>query len=167
MQLNSQNAGLVVIPSGGLISGDRVAAHPRTLDAAHCGLLSVFPGEAVDRSRPVHLIPVQRVPEGVLAVGDDLAYALDMPPADRVRWTLHIGGVTHLRADTLTLEVTVEQQLDEIVDQLNRGDSLAGRLIWVPAVQADQTIFIEVNGKPFRVRELSPGTSGGDAVIEI
>jgi Mg-chelatase subunit ChlD len=167
MQLNSQNAGLVIIPSGGLISGDRVAAHPRTLGAARSGLLSVFPGEAVERSRPVHLIALPQAPEGVLAVGEDLAHALSILPSDRAQWTLQIGGITHLQADALTLEVTVEQQLDEIIEQLNRSDDLAGRLIWAPAAQANQTPFLEVNGKPFRVRELSPGTSSDNTIIEI
>lgn len=108
-----------------------------------------------------------QAPEGVLAVGDDLAHALDMFPTDHVQWTLQIGGITHLQADALTLEVTVEQQLDEIVDQLNRSDDLAGRLIWTPATQANQTLFLEINGKPFRVRELSPGASSGDTIVEI
>jgi len=167
MQLNSQNATIVIVPQGGLISGDRVAAHPRTLGAARMGLLSVFPGQALERSRPVRLIPVEQAPEGVLAVGEDLAETLGMLPADRASWQLQAGGISCQQAEELVLEVTVQHQLDEVVDQLNRSEDLAERLLWVPGSLGEQPLMVEIDGRPYRVREVVPPPAQGNTIIEV
>lgn len=167
MEINSQNFTVAVIPPGGLISGDRVAVSPRAAAGARSGLLTVFPGEPVERSRPVHLLGLEQVPEGVLAVGEQLAAVLDMLPADRVAWQLRTERITHLQAAELTLEVTVEHQLDDIVEQLNRSDELAGCLLWLSGARASETLFLEIGGKPFRVRDLAPAPPGDNTVLEI
>ncbi|HJQ32502.1 MAG TPA: vWA domain-containing protein [Pyrinomonadaceae bacterium] len=166
MQLDSQNATIVVMPQGGLISGDRVAAHPRAAGAARLGLLTVFPGQAVERGRPVRVLPLEQVPEGVLAVGADLAEALGMLPVERASWRLNAGGMACQQAEELLLEVTVQHQLEEVVDQLNRSEDLAERLLWVPGGLTGQPLVIEVGGRPYRVRELHPPVHG-DAIVEV
>jgi hypothetical protein len=40
--------------------------------------------------------------------------------------------LNHARADEICLEVQLESQLDQIVEQLNRSNDLAGQLLWIP-----------------------------------
>lgn len=167
MSLNSQNTTLVTVPRGGLITGERVAAHPRTIGSERADLLSVFPGEAIGTTRAVRVLALSEVPEGVLAIGEDLAAALGLDSDEQVIWELLGTGFRHCGVDELTLEVTVEQPIDDAVSQLTQSHELVGRLVWLPAGQTPQSLTLEVDQVPYRVREIFPSPDSGAVVYEI
>lgn len=112
------------------------------------------------------MIPLQQVPEGVLAIGEELANDLEIKQAANVMWSLRTEGIAQVRANELTIEATVDHQLDHLVDELAQSEGIAGRLLWIPVDKTAGTLFLEINGKPFRVRDLSPRTAS-DSIVEI
>ena len=164
MKVNSSSAKLIILPHGGLIAGNRIAVHPRLVSSSSVGLLT---GEMNRPQQAVRILPIDQMPEKAVAVGEDLAVKLGLQDSDRAVWQLQVGELASKPAQEVCLEVTLENQLDQVVDELNRSDDLAGQLIWVAPGGSCEAVSLEVSGKPYRVRELSPAPDTAGTVYEI
>lgn len=165
MSLNSMEHGIVQIPEGGLIDADRVALNPRDAGSARVGLLTAWPGEASEVCRPVRILPVAAVPPAMVAVGETLAETLGISDGV-VPWRLTFGALRHRVADALCLEVTIEGALNRFIGDLERSASLVGRLVWLGDAQTRGALHVDVDGVPYRVREVVP-EPGADTIVEI
>lgn len=165
--IDSSNTRLIIVPYGGLISTNRVALAPRRLPSGQTfGLLVAARGEISQRTEVVRAVPVDGVPDDVIAIGGDLAAKLDLREEQSLPWQLQLGGVRHQLLHELCLEITEENQLDHVVGELSRSNDLAGRLLWAPASNAQEALYMEVSGTTYRVREASPSPSP-DTVLEL
>ncbi|MBC8029043.1 MAG: VWA domain-containing protein [Pyrinomonadaceae bacterium] len=166
MQIDSTTARLVVLPAGGLLRGRRIGISARDIASPSFGLVFAAEGQVNQRTEVVRVLPVEQVPKGALALGDDLAAKLGIGNEENVSWRLLVGGLNHVTATEICLEVQVESQLDQIVEQLDRSQDLAGQLLWIPPDAGLDSLWLEVSGTPYRVRALSP-TLTPNAVLEI
>lgn len=166
MQIDSTTTHLIIVPSGGLLSGRRVGCSPKHLTASSLGLLIAAEGQINQRTEVVRLMPIEQVPPGALAFGADLAAKLGIGNEENVPWRLLAGGLNHAVATEICLEVQVETQLDQIVEQLNHSQDLAGQLLWRPPDAGLESLWLEVSGTPYRVRQLSPSLAP-NTVLEI
>lgn len=166
MQIDSTTTRLVVLPAGGLISGRRIGISPKQITSSNFGLIYAAEGQVNQRIEVVRVLPVEQVPMGALALGDDLAAKLGIGNEESLSWRLVVGGLNQMTASEICLEVQVESQLDQIVEQLDRSQDLAGQLLWIPPDAGLDSLWLEVSGTPYRVRALSP-TLTPNAVLEI
>jgi Mg-chelatase subunit ChlD len=166
--IDSSNTRLIIVPSGGLISANRVALAPRRLPSGPMlGLLVGARGEISQRTEVVRAIPVDGVPEEAIAVGADLAAKLDLREEQSLPWQLQLGGLRHQPLQELVLDTQDdEKQLDQIVGDLSRSSDLAGRLLWSPAANAREALYLEVAGMTYGIRDASPAPSP-DTVLEV
>jgi len=166
MQIDSTTTRLVVLPAGGLISGRRIGISPRQIASSNFGLVYAAEGQVNQRIEVVRVLPVEQVPMGALALGDDLAAKLGIGNEENLGWRLVVGGLNQMTATEICLEVQVESQLDQIVEQLDRSQDLAGQLLWIPPDAGLDSLWLEISGTPYSVRALSP-TLTPNAVLEI
>lgn len=167
MELNFQNTVLSTMPNGNFISGDRIAVNPRFISSPTIAVLRSFPGEPNAQNLAVRVFPVAEVAEQTLLIGENLATSLDLFPVERARWQLELANFDYQAAREIVLEVTVEQPLEQIVEQLNRSDELGGRLLWFSADSFANSNFLEINGKPYKIREINPTPAGRNTIVEI
>ena len=132
MQIDSTTTRLVVLPAGGLISGRRIGISPKQITSSSFGLVYAAEGQVNQRIEVVRVLPVEQVPMGAVALGDDLAAKLGIGNEESLSWRLVVGGLNQMTATEICLEVQVESQLDQIVEQLDRSQDLAGQLLWIP-----------------------------------
>lgn len=166
MQIDSTTTRLIAVPAGGLLSGRRVGCPPGLLSSPAFGLLTAAEGQINQRTEVVRLLPVEQIPQGALALGVDLAAKLGVGGEENTPWRLVMGGLSHVAAAEVCLEIQVEGQLDQIVEQLNHSQDLAGQLLWRPPDAGLETLWLEVSSAPFRVRQLSPSLAP-NTVFEI
>ncbi|HEX7681167.1 MAG TPA: vWA domain-containing protein, partial [Thermoanaerobaculia bacterium] len=165
--IDSSNNRLIIAQSSGLISANRVALAPRRLPSGQTfGLLVAARGEISQRTEVVRAVPVDGVPDEAIAIGADLAAKLDLREEQSLPWQLQIGGVRHQLLQELCLETTEENQLDHVVGELSRSNDLAGRLLWAPASNVQEAMYLEVSGTTYRVGNASPSPSP-DTVLEL
>lgn len=152
---------------GSLIADERVAVNPRIIGKQTVGLLRAFPDEPAERARAVRIYPIAEVPEQILLIGEDFASTLDLLPVERTRWRLEFDNFDYLTAQEIILEVTVEQPLEQIVEQLNHTNDLGGRLLWFSGDSMTDDVFLEINGKPYKIREITLSPKGRKTIVEI
>ena len=153
---------LHLVPAGGPLTGQRIGVAqtglpPHTGPAGIPALLTLDP--AVDPvCVPVRLVPLAAVPDGVLAVTEDLAPRIGLDDdADR-DWRLETVPVEPV--GTLTLESSVEAPFDVLARELGEA-GLPGTLVWIPP-QPDAELWIDVPGSAsLRVRALQAGGRRG------
>lgn len=167
MQLNFQNTALSIMENGSFIAGERIAVNPRIINNSTIAVLRSFPNEPSARSSAVRVFPVAEVPEQTLLISEELAASHDLLPADRARWNLDFANFDYQTAHEIILEVTFEQSLEQVIEQLNRSDNLGGRLLWFSGDSFNDSNFIEINDKPYKIREIVPTPVGRDTIIEI
>jgi hypothetical protein len=165
--IDSSNTRLIIVPFGGLISANRVALAPRRLPTGQTfGLLVSSRGEINQRTEVIRVVPVDGVPEEAVAVGAGLAAKLDLREEQSL-WQLQLGGVRHQLLQELVLEThDDEKQLEYIVSDLSRSNDLAGRLLWSPSANAQESLYLEISGMTYGVRDASPSPSP-DTVLEV
>ena len=165
-QIDSTTTRLVVLPAGGLLSGRRIGVSNKQISANNYGLIFAAEGQINQRVEVVRILPLEQVPIGVVALGDDFAAKLGIGNEENVSWRLAVGGLNHAHAAEICLEVQLESQLDQIVEQLNRSNDLAGQLLWIPQNAGLESLWLEVSDVPFRIRQLTP-TPAANTVLEI
>lgn len=165
-QIDSTTTRLVVLPAGGLLSGRRIGVSARQIVANSFGLIFAAEGQINQRVEVVRILPLEQVPMGVVALGDDFAAKLGIGNEENVSWRLAVSGLDHARAAEICLEVQLESQLEQIVEQLNRSGDLAGQLLWIPPNAGLESVWLEVSDIPFTIRQLTP-TPGPNTVLEI
>lgn len=167
MELNFQNTVLSIMANGAFIAGERIAVNPRLVNSPTIALLRAFPDEPNAQTLAVRVFPSAEIPEQTLVIGEDLALSLDLFPVERARWQLEFGNFDYQTAQEIVLEVTFEQPLEQVVEQLNRSDDLGGRLLWFSGDSLTDSNFLEINEKPYKIREIVPNPVGRNTIIEI
>jgi hypothetical protein len=125
-----------------------------------------FPGDATETRLAVHLVSDSQIPARTLFISQDAAARLGLGEAARITWELRIDGFVDLTATQLTLELTMEQPIEETLLQLGQSKDLAGRLVHVPKGQSSVGFSLEIQGIPYRIRELAPSCTS-EAIYEI
>ncbi|MFE3640201.1 vWA domain-containing protein [Streptomyces sp. NPDC059169] len=151
------------VPAGGPLTGQRIAVAPAALPAGTGpggvpALLTVGSGTA-QVPAAVRLVPLAAVPEGIVAVNDDLAEQLGLGEGTvQPAWRLDPVPVEPVRS--LTLESSVEAPFDDLARELS-GAGLPGTLLWVPP-QEHAELWLDVQGSAaYRVRALEAGGRRG------
>src|SRR6185369_11640234 len=97
-QIDSTTTRLVVLPAGGLLSGRRIGVSARQIAANSFGLIFAAEGQINQRVEVVRILPLEQVPMGVVALGDDFAAKLGIGNEENVSWRLAVSGLDHARA---------------------------------------------------------------------
>ncbi|MFE6622775.1 VWA domain-containing protein [Streptomyces sp. NPDC057740] len=159
---------LHLVPAEGPLTGQRIGVPAGNLSAhpGHDGLPALLTLNAtVDPvSAAVRLVPLAAVPDGVVAVNEDLAARLGFEEGSEVRdWRLDAVPVEPVKS--LTLESSVEAPFDVLAREIGEA-GLPGTLLWIPP-QEDAELWVDVPGSAsFRVRGLEAGGRRG-VLVEI
>ncbi|MCF1594317.1 vWA domain-containing protein [Streptomyces muensis] len=159
---------LHLVPAEGPLTGQRIGVPAATLPAAtgQDGLPALLTlNSAVDPvSAAVRLVPLAAVPDGVVAVNEDLAARLGLDEGSEGRdWRLDAVPVEPVKS--VTLESSVEAPFDVLAREIGEA-GLQGTLLWIPS-QEDAELWIDVPGSAaFRVRALEAGGRRG-VLVEI
>lgn len=156
MTLSSTDVRLVPIQGDSLLYGDRILGHADLLGGAKYGLLVSFPGDVSETQLPVRLFSDQQIPTKTLFISQELADRMGLMEGVQITWELRTSGFQEIMATQLTLELTVEQPIEETLFQLNDSRELAEHLIHVLASQDPAGLSMEIHGLPYRVRDLAP-----------
>jgi len=155
--IQSSNARLVVVRNGVLVKDDRIAANPNDVGITPgFGVFTAFPGEASEVSCAVWIVPEQNVPGGVIALSDSLADRLGLSAASRETWCLEQDGFNKEIISEVTLEITVEKGLEQAARELSESRDLEGRFLYVTSAESSIEQLLEVDGTPYRIRQLKP-----------
>lgn len=151
------------VPTGGPLTGQRIGVAPAALPAGAGprgvpALLTVGSGTS-QVPVAVRLVPLDAVPEGVVAVNEDLAEQFGLGEgAVQPAWRLDSVPVEPVRS--LTLESSVEASFDELAREVS-GAGLPGMLLWVPP-QENAELWLDAQGSAaYRVRALDAGGRRG------
>lgn len=156
MRLMSKDFELAVLPGQGLVGGNRVGIYAGAPGSGEFGLLSSFPDQPGARERAVRVIRLPEVPRGILALGSELTTDLGLIESQRTPWSLDLDIPSVIQAKGMCLELGVERSIDQVLDELEKSTDLAEVSIWVPPGSEPGSLWIEVEGTPFRVRSIDP-----------
>src|SRR6185437_14472271 len=167
MKLQSAAMKLARVAGGQLVAGSRAAIAPRYSAIDMPAVLTSYPGQTNAESQVVRLCPHRSVPDGILAVDEDLAGRLGLSADLAVTWELRTDGFRRVQLRELFLELAVEQSLEDVVQALNRDRTLCGTLIYRPDGEDISSISLELGEALYRVRNLAPLDGTGETVFEI
>jgi hypothetical protein len=159
---------LHLVPAEGPLTGQRIGVPAASLPAnpgPHGVPALLTLNSSTDPvSVAVRLVPLAAVPDGVVAVNEDLAPRLGLDESPEGQdWRLDAVPVEPVKS--LTLESSVEAPFDVLVREIGEA-GLPGMLLWIPP-QENAELWIDVPGSAsFRVRALEAGGRRG-VLVEI
>ncbi|WP_405804041.1 VWA domain-containing protein [Streptomyces sp. NBC_00210] len=155
------------VPAGGPLTGQRIGVCPAALPGAGpMGVPALLTVGSATAQVPaaVRLVPLAAVPEGVIAVNEDLARQLGLGEGtEQPAWRLDAVPVEPVKS--LTLESSVEAPFDVLARELSDA-GLPGMLLWIPP-QESAELWLDVQGSAsYRVKALEAGGRHG-VLVEI
>ena len=161
MQISSENTKLEIVVGGRLIKGNRIGISSKTISYPTVAVLSIDSSMGGDSGLPIRLHPVEDLPEGILLVGADTASEFDLGFSTG-NW--HISGFAASPEPLahVTLELSVEQRLEDAVREATRSNDLYGALLLVDGLRSEEPLELRVGDQVYSVRSwVSGGKSTG------
>jgi hypothetical protein len=167
MRLASKDFELAILSGKGLIGRNHVGIHSASPRHSESGLLCSFPGQPGTRERAVRVSSIPEVPEGILALGPELATEMGLIESQRTPWRLELDVPSIIHADEVCLELGAERPIDQVLSELENSSDLAEINIWVPPGSEPGSLWINVEGTSFRVRSIEPEPWVKGGIVEV